>query len=664
MANDSSLRIGTLLNGGTYRVDGVLGSGGFGITYRAVHVELGRTVAIKEFFINEFCVRGADGLAMSVAVENNQSLVDGFKQKFLQEAKLVARLNNRHIIDVFDIFEENGTAYYVMDYLSGGSLADKVSANGALEKVEAGKVITQLAAALSYIHGQKILHLDVKPSNVMFDGEGNVVLIDFGISKQYGAENSKLATDTATYSRIYAPIEQYEKGGVSSFVPALDVYSFGATVYFLLSGLQPPTAFDVLKNGLESVPGAGKKLTAAVIAAMQPVQAERLKSIADFIAMVKKQKKNPIDEPVKAKKDEEVDKDLNTIIDVPQGESEETRMSASSDESNETNSPVPANDPEETKMSALADIPDETIKDVPLQNTGAAPRKKGLLIVVLIVSIVLAVTSLGIGAYFLIAGAAGDESYYELQYMDYEDEGDSYDESLFYDVLESVGVFGDQYDVEEESDVDVVLEDVMVEADSVVWEELFMEAYDDIAENAEIVSENLYSNESLFSETITEVEETYHEDVASDGMRYALNGNYKRAVPLLKKAAEEGDAEAQNLLGECYQKGNGVDVDYNMAVSYYRMAANQGNADAQSNMAVCYSRGIGGLKKNMGQALKYFNNAANQGHAMAQYNMGEFYRTGGVVSIDIETAMMWYRRAAAQGNEFAVEKLRQLENRY
>jgi TPR repeat protein len=133
---------------------------------------------------------------------------------------------------------------------------------------------------------------------------------------------------------------------------------------------------------------------------------------------------------------------------------------------------------------------------------------------------------------------------------------------------------------------------------------------------------------------------------------------------LLKQGADNGNATAQNLLGECYQKGNGTSVDYAKAVSCYRKAANSGNAEAQYNLAVCYSRGLG-ISKDMKQAFNYFQKAAGRGHARAQYEMGEFYRNGlpGVVSINIASARQWYEKSASQGYGPASNRLKQVESR-
>lgn len=157
------LKQGTLLQNGKYRIEEVLGQGGFGITYLAVQVALSRKVAIKEFFMKEYCNREADTSHVSVPSIGSKELVGQFRNKFVKEAQNIANLKHNNIIRIHDVFEENNTAYYVMEYLDCGSLSDYVTDKGRLYEEEAVSYIRQIADALAYIHEQKINHLDVKP---------------------------------------------------------------------------------------------------------------------------------------------------------------------------------------------------------------------------------------------------------------------------------------------------------------------------------------------------------------------------------------------------------------------------------------------------------------------------------------------------------------------
>ncbi len=233
------LQPNTTLQGGKYKIERVLGQGGFGITYLAMQTSLQRKIAIKEFFMKEFCSRDE---ATMTPFSGSSKQVEQYRKKFIKEATNLARLNHPNIISVIDVFEENGTVYYAMPYLVGGSLQDYVKAHGTLSEIIAMKYVRQIAGALKYMHEKEhICHYDVKPGNIMLDDNGNAVLIDFGISKNYDAAGHETTTTPVGMSEGYAPIEQYQQN-VEEFSPVSDVYALGATLYFLLHGKRPVSA--------------------------------------------------------------------------------------------------------------------------------------------------------------------------------------------------------------------------------------------------------------------------------------------------------------------------------------------------------------------------------------------------------------------------------------
>lgn len=302
----NTLKTNAVLQNGKYRIEGVLGQGGFGITYLATQVALNRKVTIKEFFMKELCNRDEQTSQVSVPSMGSVDTVARFRAKFVKEAQTIAALNNPHIIHIHDIFEENGTAYYVMDYLSGGSLSDLVQRNGVLPEATALGYIRQVADALSYIHARNINHLDIKPSNVLIDGNGNAVVIDFGLSKRYDETGSQTSTTPVGISHGFAPLEQYQPGGVSTFSPATDIYSLGATLYKLLSGQTPPNATALLDADLDlSRLSASPTTKAAIVAAMQPKRKGRPQTIEAFIAMLDAKVAPSVVVPLQATVDEE-----------------------------------------------------------------------------------------------------------------------------------------------------------------------------------------------------------------------------------------------------------------------------------------------------------------------------------------------------------------------
>ena len=292
------LREGTLLQSGRYKIECMLGQGGFGITYRATQVMLGRTVAIKEFFFNNFCNRDANTNTVTVPTDANREIVDRFRLKFVKEAQLISRLSHKSVVQIHDVFEENGTAYYVMECIEGESLSQLLARRGAIPQDEAIGYVTAVGEALQYIHAQHINHLDVKPSNIMLCTDGRVVLLDFGVSKQYDATTDQgTSTTPVGISHGFSPLEQYRQGGVQSFSPQSDVYALAATLYNLLTAVRPPEAVAVQDDGLPLEPlrqnGVSQQVIRAIEAAMQP-RRQRTQSVAEFISQLTDNAVTPI----------------------------------------------------------------------------------------------------------------------------------------------------------------------------------------------------------------------------------------------------------------------------------------------------------------------------------------------------------------------------------
>lgn len=280
------LQPNSTLQGGKYRIKSVLGQGGFGITYLAEQIMLGRKVAVKEFFMKDFCNRNGTTSQVSVGSTGSIETVERFKDKFLKEARLIAGMDNIHIVRIYDIFEENGTAYYIMENIDGGSV-DALLKNGALNETDAIKIINEIGSALNYIHKQNILHLDVKPSNILIRNNGEAVLIDFGISKRYDETGGQTSTTPTGISKGYAPIEQYNQG-LQSFSPATDVYSLGATMFKLLTGMTPPEAPTLLND--DDFPHCPSNVSMAVWnaieIAMEPRKKKRYQTVAEFMSAI------------------------------------------------------------------------------------------------------------------------------------------------------------------------------------------------------------------------------------------------------------------------------------------------------------------------------------------------------------------------------------------
>ena len=281
------------LQGGKYRIIEKLGQGGFGITYLAENTLLEGKVAIKEFFFKEYCERDDSTSRVTIPTSGNREIVERFKQKFIKEARTIFRLNHPNIVRILDVFEENGTAYYVMEYIEGESLGDMVKRRGAIPFAEAIGYVKAAAEALMYIHSKKINHLDIKPGNLMKRNEdGEILLIDFGVAKQYDLDTSQGTTTTPVgISCGYSPTEQYRKNGVQTFSPQSDVYSLAATLFKLLTGNTPPEAMEIQDEGLPVAELQAKHIPSVVISAIAMAMKgrhERTQSVELFIANLQK----------------------------------------------------------------------------------------------------------------------------------------------------------------------------------------------------------------------------------------------------------------------------------------------------------------------------------------------------------------------------------------
>ncbi len=281
------LRQGTTLQGGKYRIIRVLGQGGFGITYLAEHTTLYKKVAVKEFFPKTFCGRNDTTSQVCVATEANGPIVTRLRQKFIKEAQNLAKMDCPYIVRVTDVFEQNDTAYYVMDYIEGQTLAEMVKLTGPMRAGQAIGVIEKIGEALEYIHSKRMNHLDVKPANVMVRASDlRPILIDFGLSKQYDTSGQQTSTTPVGISHGYAPIEQYSDGGVREFSPQTDVYALGATLYYLLSGKTPEQAPVLISNGLQCPPEIPGSLRGPITKAMSPSRDHRYPTVAAFLSAI------------------------------------------------------------------------------------------------------------------------------------------------------------------------------------------------------------------------------------------------------------------------------------------------------------------------------------------------------------------------------------------
>lgn len=280
---------GATLQSGKYRVERQIASGGFGNTYEVMNVEFEERMALKEFFIKGLSERESDTTTVSVSNTLNKSQFETQKDKFKKEARRLRKLHHPHIVQVHDLFEENGTAYYAMDFVDGESLSNRLKrTKQPLSEAEALEVFNQVLDALENVHAQGIWHLDLKPGNIMVDHEGCTKVIDFGASKQLNAADGSYTTTTTAmcYTPGYAPTEQIDQK-MELIGAWTDLYALGGTLYNLLTMKQPPTVSEMQEDNAFQFPDAVSAKTRQLIQwMMTPRRQSRPQSVADVRAFL------------------------------------------------------------------------------------------------------------------------------------------------------------------------------------------------------------------------------------------------------------------------------------------------------------------------------------------------------------------------------------------
>ena len=296
----------------------MLGQGGFGITYLARNTVFDVNVAIKEFFIKDENDRNGSLVTMPNATKSELFL--GQKEKFKKEAKRIFAIKNEHIIAVHDLFEENGTAYYVMDYIEGENLSERLKRTSQpINEEDVNNILLQILDALMTIHDAGIWHLDLKPGNIMLDKQGHAYLIDFGASKQIRSDGRFTTSTALCYTPGYAPNEQVGQM-YDRFGPWTDIYALGATIYNLLTNKKPPMAIDIEEDEEDAFAfpsPVSKEMQSLVVWMMQPKRKERPQSVEKLLEKINTKE---------AVKDAPLAKPQSELKPKPETESEKTLL--------------------------------------------------------------------------------------------------------------------------------------------------------------------------------------------------------------------------------------------------------------------------------------------------------------------------------------------------
>lgn len=226
-----------------YRIEKAIGGGGFSLVYLAYHIATKAKVVIKEYFPEDQCYRLPGGRVLPQSEEKLQSYSMGIK-RFFNEASAVAKVNHPNIVHVSNIFRSNNTVYMVMDYEQGTDLRWYIKKrNGLLSEKFLRTVFPQLLLGLREMHHQELLHLDIKPANILLCAGGRPILLDFGAVQHYVIGSTSSWAQTLTLG--FAPIEQHQKRNLG---PWTDMYAIGATIYSCMSGQPPPAATERAKK--------------------------------------------------------------------------------------------------------------------------------------------------------------------------------------------------------------------------------------------------------------------------------------------------------------------------------------------------------------------------------------------------------------------------------
>jgi len=292
------LKEGHRLHNDKYQLLNVLGEGGFSLTYRGawkteIQGSLGKIptlvpICIKEYFFKDYCQRNQQTGFIETTGQTGTEIFEKNKEKIIKEARILSEIHHPNVVNVLEVFKQNNTVYIVMEFISGDSLKQAVEQKGIFSEEKLKKIIYKIGQALDHIHSKNILHLDIKPSNILMDKRNNPKLIDFGISKRYDiADDQQTSTTLQAASKGYASIEQYDSEGIQSFSPRPDIYSLGATMYFLLTGLVPTESIlrstKGLQNPREINPAISKKTEAVVLKAMALHAADRYETVLEML---------------------------------------------------------------------------------------------------------------------------------------------------------------------------------------------------------------------------------------------------------------------------------------------------------------------------------------------------------------------------------------------
>lgn len=653
---------------GRYIVGKPLGQGGFGITYLGLDLLLNVKLAIKEYFPAGVAIRNPESRSVLPASEEMREDFRKGMEKFIEEARILARFEGHpSIVSVKDFFEENGTAYMVMNHLEGRTLMGHIKERGGrLPFGEALSILSPLMDALDEVHASGLIHRDISPDNIFLTRFGQVKLLDFGASK------SALALMQQRHHSIilkkgYSPPEQYK--GSRHLGPWSDVYGMAATLYRCITGIVPPDALDRMEEDpLEPPSRLGIPLPryaeTVLLRALSLSSQNRPQSMREFKEGL-----------------------LGDLL-FPSGEEKAVRRTG-----------------RETGADAKKESP-QRVEKVKAHSSWRVRRFFTWSF------FFLSALMLGAGALFFFAASdlmdrakAGDASaqrsigrLYEIGgilgsdekaaewYLEAAQQGDA-SAQFALGRLYSRGTLGARDFTAAAEWYEKAAELGHVNAQfslALSYETGRGKARDDVqaarwyrraAEQGDVRAQfnlgNMAEHGRGMNQSDMQAAEWYRRAGSQGHMEAQLrlarmyeqgrgvSRSEDAAARWYMSAAESGEPSAQLLVGALYEEGRGVDPDPAQALKWYKKAAEQGNAAAQYSLGRLYTNGLGGKQDDV-EAASLYMKAAEQGYAPAQFSLGWSYEFGRGVFRNEAKAVEWYRRAAAQGHalsHIALERL-------
>ncbi|MBF0158598.1 MAG: SEL1-like repeat protein [Magnetococcales bacterium] len=667
-ASDSSvdsadvLRVGQMLM--WYRIDKVLGQGGFGVTYRAWDTRLDTNVAIKEYLPSQVALRGSDGHINARSRDHEAAFIKG-RQRFLQEARTLAKFKHASLVRVATFFEQFNSAYMVMEYEDGTSMAALLREKKVLDERELLAIILPLLQGISVLHAEGFVHRDIKPDNIFIrHKDGSPVLLDFGSARQK-MEGQDSGHMTAVLTPNYAPMEQYFEDAARQG-PWTDIYAIGAVMYRSISGRKPvgspQRSSAVMRNQPDPlVPavevGQGRyseSLLKAIDLALRIDEKDRPRSIAEWLRAVETEKGEQdefVSAGLKALSGTTISPQARVAIGVVSllltlGIGYTFWLVMSRSDRVLTPEEIRANQLKQTQEKANQGDAEamlqlahryEVGEDLPANRTHALDWIRRA------------------------AEKGSAEAYYRLGLAHKTGEGTAknWDEAL------------------------VWFQKAVVANHPKAQFELA-----EALESGHGVTQNIETALPLYRSAAAAGEPRAQHRLAQlfDQGSHGFKKDVKEAFAWYIKAAEHGIVPAQWRVAQLFESGQGTQADPGQALHFYRLVAEQNSMEAQIHLAdvlfrgtlglqdvsaslawyakaaqqgaipamvrlaTIYDRGEGGQPVNMGQAIHWYTKAAEAGHVEAQWVMGEKNFTGTGVYRDYTVAGRWFLLAAEQGH--------------